>query len=413
MSKILNDTVGAAQVSIIYDANTEVITPTNSRWANAKTITKKANQNREGYLCSVPLGPTKLFMFSTEAGISLYAQILHALSNDASAFKETKPEHFTLAYCTDNFIYLAEIDDGLVNSERVVPASYAQEQLVEAQLNMAVLLHTGGGAARGKLEEELFTSVGDVFDLSSKRFQWSPLVMFKHGFAHPVHAAAVAILGFAIWGFGQYQERGSQIISDAARRAEQMAQLNSTLVVDVSGGVYLERIAGLLYSLRVSGIEHDLPAKAIAEGNLMSVSGSWTQGYPSYASKYSDGNGAEKQGFLLVNETGWLLQLEVDATPVEKSVAGISSEDLLPLLFSTANDLFSRFTITDTTTSGLTGTVKFTYSVDNIGEDALLLLAQKLESLPVRVARTTCEFQLSRNSLNCQIEGEAHYATES
>jgi hypothetical protein len=414
MSKILNDTVSGVEASIIYDANTEVITPINSRWANARTITKKANQNRESSLCSVPLGPTELFMFSAEAGISLYAQILQALSKDASAIRQTKIEHFTLAYCTDNFVYMAEIQDGLVNCERVIPAGDSQRQLVAAQSKMTVFLHTGDGLARTTLLEERFTSIGDVFDLSAKlRYQWTPLVMLRHGFPHPVQAAAFVVLGLAIWGFDQYQERGSQMISDAANRAKQMADLNSTLVVDVSGGVYLERIAGLIHGLRLSGVEHDLPGKIIAEGNLLSVSGSWTQGYPTHVSKYNKGNGVQKQGFLLVNETGWLLQLEVDATPVQKSVAGIASEELIPLLFSTANELFSRFTITETTTSGLTGTVKFAYSVDNVGEDALLMLAQKLESLPVRVDRTTCEFQLSNNSLNCQIEGEAHYATES
>jgi len=413
MSKSLNDTVNGTEICIIYDADTEVITPTNARLANARTVSNRASQNREGFLCSVPLGKAKLFMFSAEAGVSLYAQVIDALNTQQGGVKHAGLDKFALVYCTDNLVYMAEIEGGLVIGERVAPVSEAEAVLLDMQSRLTVFLHEGGGAARTRLENQNYSPINGIVDIKSTlRFQWGPIVMLRHGFVHPLHGVAVATLGFAVWGLGHYQEQGSELLVEAARRAEEMAALNSTLVVDGSGGKYLERVAGLLHTLRLSGIENDLTYKAIAEGNLMTLTGSWTQGYPAYVSKFNKGDGEKKRGVMAVNETGWLLQLNVDAAPIPISVAGVSSEVLIPQLFSAANDLFTRFTITETTIRGLTSTVKFTFSMDNIGEETLVMLAARFDALPVRVARATCEFQLSLHSMNCQIEGEGHYETE-
>ena len=305
--------LGGRSFKLVYNAEFALTEVSASRRQVARNIRDIARKHGCRWLLRFVYDTHELWDLSPQDGVSFSRQITYLLMVGESEEAQTlKQEHKAILVVPfDENVYVAHLEDGMVEKEQVLIASAAVDVLQEAE-NSAVKMYyidQGGATQAELLHLSQATALAD-FPLSMQgkqdgmnfRFALLPVAMLRHRLYHPTQVMATVplllILVFGSFAYLNYREQIEDAVAFAARQAElqrQEDELKRELLLERNEASYaassnLHDFLGLLkisYTLVGDGVERlrwqrdgmvilgatssDFPAQAAAIGDM----GTW------------------------------------------------------------------------------------------------------------------------------------------
>ena len=327
-----------------------------------------------------------------ERGVSIAASLDNWYSTVLEEDDETLGD-FVVIIPFDSSVYLAEVANGLVKTERVVDENSALEQLGRYRSENRVM-HGFLAGSRTDLVEQYVELEPLPFDWGSNRFERAFAVFLRNRLYHPMVIAPVLAL-FSLVTLSQVDliERWEWVIKDDRVDLRALQKL-SVPVVSHGGGAMLRELVKLMWRLDglygdgLQRLEFTSPASVVLSGQ--------SPEYPSRAKAFAD----RRQGQFRWNSAGWAIMIDlamlgiVPKTPVRTEA-----------LLENMSRGWPALDLVEGPVAGYVNTTRFNIDQADINTFDLIDIARRLDGWPAVISRLSCSYAGYRMS-DCEISIE-------
>ena len=304
-----------------------------------------------------------------ERGVSIAASLDNWYSTTLEENDET-PDDCVVILSFDTSVYLAEVANGLVKTERVVDEKSALAHLDGYRAENRVLYGFAAGSHIDSVER--YVELEPLpFELRSNRFERAFAVFLRHRLYHPMVIAPVLAL-FSLAALSQID------VIDIWNRFTKDDQINLTNlnkpavpIVSHGGGVMLRELVKFMWRLDVlypdglQQLEFTPPSGVVLSGQ--------SPEYPSRAKDFAD----RRLGQFRWNSAGWAIRIDI-AMPDMVEKTPMRTEALLEKL----SRGWPALDLVEGPVAGYTNTTRFMIAQPDINTFDLIDIAQRLERLP-------------------------------
>ncbi len=379
---------------VIYAAAQLPISTGVGPWQKSREVRRHLARTRTRY-CFVAAKAgegIEVWWSAEERGVSIAASLDNWYSTSLEENKET-PDDFVVIIPFDTSVYLAEVANGLVKTERVVDKNSVLEHLDRYRAENRVMR---GFAAGGQIDPgERYVELEPLpFDLWSNRFERVSAVFLRNRLYHPMVIAPVLAL-FVIATLSQIDlVRLRDRVLKYSRIDPGEQQKPVVPIVSHAGGATLRELVKFMWRLDVvygdglQRLEFTSPSRVVLSGQ--------SPGYPSRAKDFAD----QRHGRFRWNSAGWAVDINivvpdiVQKTPVRTGV-----------LLENMSRGWPALDLVEGPTAGYTVTTRFNIDQTDINTFDLMDIAQRLDGYPAVIRRLSCSYVDHRMS-DCEISIE-------
>ena len=389
--------VHGKRMSVVYGAAQLPISSAVGVWQKSREVRRHLARTRTAYCLVAAAGATQgieVWWSAEEAGISVAASLDDWYSTILQESGEAANDCVVIIVF-DTSVYLAEVVNGLVKTERVVNESGALEQIHRYRAENRVLHGFIAGNRNDRFAQ--YVELAPLpFDLEARRFERSFIVFLRNRLYHPIHIVPVLALIVAatlhqIDTIGLWQQ-----VMQYNRAAPVEPQQPVIPLVSHAGGAMLRELVRFMW--RLDGLYGDgLQQLEFTPPSGVVLSGQSPQ-YPSRAKAFA----GRHRGQFRWNAAGWAVVIDI-AMPDAMSKTPAPTEALLenmsrgwPELALVEGPLASHAYIY---------TTRFGIDRTGINTFDLMEVAQRLDGYPAIISRLSCSYADYRLT-NCEISIE-------
>ncbi len=388
--------VDGRNVTVIYAAAQLPISTDIGPWRKSREVRRHLTRTRTRY-CFVEARAgegIEVWWSAEERGVSIAASLDSWYSTILSKTGEAPdaPDDFVVIIPFDTSVYLAEIANGLVKTERIVDENSALEYLDRYRVENRVMrgFTAGGRIDPGAQYVELEPL---PFDLWRYRFERVFPVFLRNRLYHPTMIAPVLVVVAAV-ALSQVDMSAlwERVMRD--ERVDAGEQQPVIPMVSHAGGATLRELVRFLWRLDVlygdglQRLEFTSPSSVVLSGQ--------SYRYPLQAKAFAD----QRHGQFRWNSAGWAVAIDiampdtVPGTPVRTAV-------LLELM----SRGWPALALVEGPVTGYTDTMRFNIDQANINTFDLMDIARRLDGYPAVISRLSCSYENFSMS-NCDISIE-------
>ena len=386
--------VGGRNMTVIYAAAQLPISIGVGPWQKSREVRRHLERTHTKYCFAASKAGEgiEVWWSAEERGVSIAASLDHWYSTTLEENDET-PDDCVVILSFDTSVYLAEVANGLVKTERVVDEKSALAHLDGYRAENRVLYGFAAGSHIDSVER--YVELEPLpFDLRSNRFEWAFAVFLRHRLYHPMVIAPVLAL-FSLAALSQID------VIDIWNRFTKDDQINLTNlnkpaipIVSHGGGVMLRELVKFMWRLDVlypdglQQLEFTPPSGVVLSGQ--------SPQYPSRAKAFAD----RRLGQFRWNSAGWAINIDI-AMPDMVEKTPMRTEALLEKL----SRGWPVLDLVEGPVAGHINTTRFNIDQADINTFDLMDIAQRLDGYPAVISRLSCSYAGYRMS-DCEVSIE-------
>ena len=293
----------------------------------------------------------------------------------------------------DTSVYLAEVANGLVKTERVVDENSALAHLDRYRSENRVMYGFAAGSHIDSVER--YVELEPLpFELRSNRFERAFAVFLRHRLYHPMVIAPVLAL-LCLAALSQIDLIG---LWDRVMQYNQPAQVvqpePAVPIVSHAGGAMLRELVkfmrrlDVLYPDGLQQLEFTPPSSIVLSGQ--------SPQYPVRAKVFAE----RGQGQMRWNSAGWVIMIDLKM-PDMVGKTPMRTEALLEKL----SRGWPALALVEGPIAGYINTMRFNIDQSDINTFDLIDIAQRLDGYPAVISRLSCSYAGYRMS-DCEISIE-------
>ena len=386
--------VDGRNMTVIYAAAQLPISTAVGPWQKSREVRRHLTRTRTRY-CFVAAKPgegIEVWWSAEERGVSIAASLDNWCSTSLEENEET-PDDFVVIIPFDTSVYLAEVANGLVKTERVVDENNALEHLDRYRAENRVMR---GFAAGGHIDPgEQYVELEPLpFDLWSNRFERAFAVFLRNRLYHPTVIAPILTL-FVIAALSQIDwVRLRDRVMKYSRIDPVEQQKPVVPIVSHAGGATLRELIKFMWRLDVlygdglQRLEFTSPSGVVLSGQ--------SSGYPSRAKAFA----VQRYGKFRWNSAGWAVVIDI-AMPDTVQKTPVRTGALLENM----SRGWPALDLVEGPVAGYINTTRFNIDQTDINTFDLADIAQRLDGYPAVISRLSCSYADHRMS-DCEISIE-------
>ncbi len=373
--------VDGNNITVVYAAAQLPVSTGIGPWQKSREVRRHLTRTRTRYCFVAARGGEgiEVWWSAEERGVSIAASLDNWYSTILSKDEETLDD-FVVIIPFDTNVYLAEIANGLVKTERVVDENSALEQLERYRVENRVMR---GFAAGGRIDPgEQYVELEPLpFDLRCNRFERAFAVLLRNRLYHPMVIAPVLAL-FAVSTLSQVDWlRLRDWMMKYNQPAPDQQQQPVIPVVSHAGGATLLELVKFIWSLDVlygdglRQLEFMHPSTVVLSGQ--------SSGYPSRTKAFAD----QRHGQFRWNSAGWAVVIDIampDTVPGTPMRTGVLLENM--------SRGWPTLDLVEGPVAGHTEITRFNVNQTDINTFDLVDIAQRLDGYPARISHLSCSY---------------------
>lgn len=402
MSYSITDSIAGRPIEITYGAAQLALPQSVTRGRRTRVVRQHLAGNHARFALVVrDSGGTESWWAGDTAGVSVAAAIESWLAGE-----QHPPEKCEVFLALDVGVYAAAVEQRLVVDERILPTEKALAELHEASGHGRVVYVFAGGHAQQALARQI-PPEPLPFDPFEHVFVPAWKVFARNGILHPAHlvgAAAGAVLIAALLAMGPAAERmvrgGWHMIAsylDIGDGPEVQTGTPATVLtpaVDHSASRHLQRLAGVLFDIRV--LYRDGIASLTWRSGRVTLTGNSQYAFPDTARQYALATGSDWS----YTTEGWTIAREIEVEQDREPPSMTAEEGIRTLLAPTTGMALasgpdairgSVNLLANTVTRTLHRTA-YRASLDDTAIGSLMQAARTLEGMPAALRQADCAF---------------------
>ena len=381
-------------MTVVYAAAQLPISIGVGPWQKSREVRRHLERTKTKYCFAASKAGEgiEVWWSAEERGVSIAASLDNWYSTLLSENDETADDCVVII-TFDTSVYLAEIANGLVKTERVVDEKSALAHLDRYRAENRVMHGFAAGSHIDSVER--YVELEPLpFDLRSNRFERAFAVFLRHRLYHPMVIAPVLAL-LALATLSQIdviglRDRIVEYYRDEPAEPEEPA----VPVVSHGGGVMLRELVKLMWHLDVlypdglQRLEFTPPSGVVLSGQ--------SPGYPVRAKVFAE----RGQGQMRWNSAGWAINIDI-AMPGMVEKTPMRTEALLENM----SRGWPTLDLVEGPVAGHTDTTRFNIDQADINTFDLIDIARRLDGYPAVISRLSCSYAGYRMS-DCEISIE-------
>ena len=386
--------VGGRKMTVVYAAEQLPISTGVGSWQKSREVRRHLARTQTKYCFAASRAGEgiEVWWSAEERGVSIAASLDHWYSTILEENDET-PDDCVVILSFDTSVYLAEIANGLVKTERVVDENSALEHLDRYRAENRVMYGFTAGSHIDSVER--YVELEPLpFELRSNRFERAFAVFLRHRLYHPmVIAPVLALLAFAALSqidlIGLWDRIMKNNRTDPAEQHEPVIP-----IVSHGGGVMLRELVkfmrrlDVLYPDGLQQLEFTPPSSIVLSGQ--------SPEYPLRAKAFAE----RRQGQLRWNSAGWVIMIDL-AMPDMVGKTPMRTEALL----ETLSPGWPALGLVEGPIAGYINTMRFMIDQTDINTFDLIDIARRLDGYPAVISRLSCSYAGYRMS-DCEVSIE-------
>ena len=386
--------VGGRKMTVVYAAAQLPISTGVGLWQKSREVRRHLERTHTSYCFAASKAGEgiEVWWSAEDRGVSIAASLDNWYSTTLEENDET-PDDCIVIITFDTSVYLAEVANGLVKTERVVDENSALAHLDRYRAENRVMYGFAAGSHIDSVER--YVELEPLpFELRSNRFERAFAVFLRHRLYHPMVIAPVLAL-FCIVTLSQIDLIGlwDRIMNN--NRTDPAEQHEPVIpIVSHGGGVMLRelvkfmRYLDVLYPDGLQRLEFTPPSGVVLSGQ--------SPEYPSRAKDFAD----RRLGQFRWNSAGWAINIDI-AMPDMVEKTPMRTEALLEKL----SRGWSALALVEGPITGFTHTTRFNIAQPDINTFDLMDIAQRLDGYPAVISRLSCSYAGYRMS-DCEVSIE-------
>ena len=386
--------VGGRNMTVIYAAEQLPISTGVGPWQKSREVRRHLERTHTSYCFAASKAGEgiEVWWSAEERGVSIAASLDNWYSTILSENDET-PDDCVVILSFDTSVYLAEVANGLVKTERVVDENSALAHLDRYRAENRVMYGFAAGSHIDSVER--YVELEPLpFELRSNRFERAFAVFLRHRLYHPMVIAPVLAL-LCLAALSQVDLIG---LWDRVMQYNQPAQVVQPEpvipIVSHGGGVMLRELVkfmrrlDVLYPDGLQQLEFTPPSSIVLSGQ--------SPEYPVRAKVFAE----RGQGQMRWNSAGWVIMIDL-AMPDMVGKTPMRTEALL----ETLSRGWSALDLVEGPVAGHTDTTRFNIDQADINTFDLIDIARRLDGYPAIISRLSCSYAGYRMT-DCEISIE-------
>ena len=389
--------VGGRKMTVIYAAEQLPISTGVGLWQKSREVRRHLERTHTRYCFAASKAGEgiEVWWSAEERGVSIAASLDHWYSTRLEEDDET-PDDCVVILSFDTSVYLAEIANGLVKTERVVDEKSALAHLDRYRAENRVMYGFAAGSHIDSVEQ--YVELEPLpFELRSNRFERAFTVFLRHRLYHPmVIVPVLALLALAtlsqvdligLWDRIMKNDRNDSVDSVEPEKP-------AVPIVSHGGGAMLRELVkfmrrlDVLYPDGLQRLEFTPPSGVVLSGQ--------SSEYPSRAKAFAD----RRPGQFRWNSAGWAINIDI-AMPDMVEKTPMRTEALLEKL----SRGWPALDLVEGPVAGYTDTTRFNIDQADINTFDLIDIAQRLNGYPAVISRLSCSYAGYRMT-DCEISIE-------
>ncbi len=386
--------VNGKKVVVIYAAAQLPISTRVGAWQKSREVRRHLARTHTKY-CFVAAKSgegVEVWWSAEERGVSIAASLDNWYAMNLEEDGETADD-FVAIIAFDTSVYLAEVVDGLVKTERIVDENSAPQHLDRYRAENRVMHGFMAGNHSGPVAQYV-ELVPLPFNLSGNRFERSVVVFLRNRLYHPTYMAPVLIL-FTIAALGQIDwGRLQDRVMNRARVDANERQEPAVPTVSHAGGAMLRELVRFMWRLDVlygdglQRLEFTYPSSVVLGGQSLE--------YLSQAKDFAD----RHHGQLRWNSAGWAIAMEIPMPDAMQKIPVPTS-----VLLENMSRGWPALDLVEGSVNGYTSVTSFNIDQTGINTFDLIDIAQRLDGYPAVISRLSCSYADYRLS-DCELSIE-------
>ena len=386
--------VGGRKMTVIYAAEQLPISTGVGLWQKSREVRRHLERTHTKYCFAASKAGEgiEVWWSAEDRGVSIAASLDHWYSTILEEDDET-PDDCVVIITFDTSVYLAEVANGLVKTERVVDENSALAHLDRYRAENRVMYGFAAGSHIDSVER--YVELEPLpFELRSNRFERAFAVFLRHRLYHPMVIAPVLAL-FCLAALSQIDLIG---LWDRVMQYNQPAQVvqpePAVPIVSHGGGVMLRELVkfmrrlDVLYPDGLQQLEFTPPSGVVLSGQ--------SPEYPVRAKVFAE----RGQGQMRWNSAGWVIMIDI-AMPDMVEKTPMRTEALL----ETLSPGWPALDLVEGPVAGYINTTRFNIDQADINTFDLIDIAQRLDGYPAVISRLSCSYAGYRMS-DCEVSIE-------
>ena len=372
------DRLSGRKVALVYDAPSFPV-PSGAGWLERSRLVTEFLRTAGGSTALVTRdGDGETWRAGEGAGVSFAA----ALEAWLEAAPEGLEESCLVVVPLDERIYVAEVEDGLVESELVAVPSLALETVRQGLAERRRVYAFEGGAQTAAVREFTTPEPLDGFDPLAYRYRAAAVAVLRRGLFHRAYLAVPVLLalGAATPPLLEFWTAGREVVQviEPGDPLEGMHPRSARAQLGAVAAWLSPRVAGPLYAGGWQQLDVD--------GGVLRLRGA-SAGYPAAPEALA----ARRGGHFVLAPGGWEITLPFEGVEAQwESVAAFGHAELVRTVYRVAESVGADVSLVATMDGLTTRQSQLEVALAQPGAAHLEALGRALDGLPATVTAATC-----------------------